>query len=170
MSLTSLRPETAKVARADAIARLDPVLPALPSALFFALLSMSLASLSGPAWALYKVVGPDGRVTYTDRAPVDKPAKAIKANGASTPTDALPYDLQKVVSRFPVTLYTGNNCTPCDTARQLLKTRGVPFTALDADPEQVDAVRKFGLKVFYGDAGNLDLLHAAQLRDRKSVV
>jgi len=89
---------------------------------------MALASLSCPAWALYKVVGPDGRVTYTDRPPVDRPAKAIKANGASAPTDALPFELQKIVSRFPVTLYTGNNCTPCDTARQLLKARGVPFT------------------------------------------
>jgi len=53
---------------------------------------------------------------------------------------------------------------------RLLLARGVPFTALDADPEQVDAVRKFGLKVFYGDAGNLDLLHAAQLREAKVFV
>ena len=118
MRLPLFRPETVNARRVGARALL-----ALP-----ALLAGLLASLSGPAWALYKVVGPDGRVTYTDRAPVDKPAKAIKANGASTPADALPYDLQKVVSRFPVTLYTGNNCTPCDTARQLLKTRGVPFT------------------------------------------
>lgn len=93
-----------------------------------ALLALPLAWLCDPAWALYKVVGPDGRVTYTDRAPADQPARALKANGASTPADALPYDLQKIVSRFPVTLFTGNNCTPCDTARQLLKSRGVPFT------------------------------------------
>jgi Kef-type K+ transport system membrane component KefB/voltage-gated potassium channel Kch len=53
---------------------------------------------------------------------------------------------------------------------RLLLARGVPFTALDADPEQVDAVRKFGLKVFYGDAANLDLLHAAQLREAKVFV
>jgi len=122
MRLTPLRPDTAQARRASAITLL-----AQP-ALLAALLATSLAVLSGPAWALYKVVGPDGRVTYTDRAPVDKPAKALKANGASTPADALPFELQKVVSRFPVTLYTGNNCTPCDTARQLLKTRGVPFT------------------------------------------
>ena len=46
----------------------------------------------------------------------------------------------------------------------------MPFTALDADPEHVDVVRKFGLKVFYGDAGNLDLLHAAQLGEAKVLV
>ena len=53
---------------------------------------------------------------------------------------------------------------------RLLLARGVPFTALDADPEHVDVVRKFGLKVFYGDAGNLDLLHAAQLGEAKVLV
>lgn len=84
--------------------------------------------IASPAWALYKVVGPDGRVTYTDRAPTSQPARALKANGGSTATDALPYELQKLVERYPVVLYTGNNCTPCDTGRQLLKARGVPFT------------------------------------------
>lgn len=110
-------------------------LPLLPSTAFasrragaVALLTLPLALLCDSAWALYKVVGPDGRVTYTDRAPVDQPARALKANGASVAADALPYDLQKVANRFPVTLFTGNNCTPCDTARQLLKSRGVPFT------------------------------------------
>lgn len=84
--------------------------------------------VASPAWALYKVVGPDGRVTYTDRAPTTQPSRALKANGGSTATDALPYELQKLISRYPVVLYTGNNCTPCDTGRQLLKARGVPFT------------------------------------------
>jgi len=89
-----------------------------------ALLAMSMAS---PAWALYKVVGPDGRVTYTDRAPSDTPAQSLKSNGSVSSTEGLPYELQRVVSRYPVTLYTGSNCNPCDAARQLLKGRGVPF-------------------------------------------
>jgi glutaredoxin len=87
-----------------------------------------LCSMGSPAWALYKAVGPDGRVTYTDRAPTTQPARAVKAQGGSTATDPLPYELQKLVERYPVVLYTGSNCTPCDTARQLLKSRGVPFT------------------------------------------
>ncbi len=53
---------------------------------------------------------------------------------------------------------------------RLLLARGIRFTALDVDTEQVDAVRKFGLKVFYGDAGNLDVLHSAQLREAKVFV
>ncbi|MBI2733529.1 MAG: DUF4124 domain-containing protein [Aquabacterium sp.] len=69
-----------------------------------------LALMSGSsAWALYKVVGPDGRVTYTDRPPSDRPAQAIRANGATASTEGLPYELQRVVSRYPVSLFTGPN-------------------------------------------------------------
>ena len=53
---------------------------------------------------------------------------------------------------------------------RLLLARGTRFTALDVDAEQVETVRRFGLKVFYGDAANLDLLHAAQLREAKVFV
>jgi glutaredoxin len=31
------------------------------------------------------------------------------------------------VLRYPVTLYTSNNCLPCDNGRQLLQQRGVPY-------------------------------------------
>ncbi len=84
----------------------------------------------GAAWALYKVIGPDGRVTYSDRAPNDRPAKAINTRSGDAGTANLPYELAKVVERFPVTLYTGNACLPCDNARTLLKGRGVPFQEL----------------------------------------
>lgn len=88
----------------------------------------ALALLSGSsAWALYKVVGPDGRITYTDRPPSDRPAQAIRANGATASTEGLPYELQRVVSRYPVTLFTGPKCPSCDAGRQMLKDRGVPF-------------------------------------------
>ena len=44
---------------------------------------------------------------------------------------------------------------------RLLAAQGVPTTVLDHDPEQIAEVRKFGFKVFYGDATRLDLLRAA---------
>jgi glutaredoxin len=81
-----------------------------------------------PAWALYKVVGPDGKVTYTDRAPADQSAKPLKSGGASGASTNLPYALQGVVARYPVLLYTSSTCPPCDSGRQMLMTRGVPFT------------------------------------------
>ncbi|HEX5358189.1 MAG TPA: glutaredoxin family protein [Aquabacterium sp.] len=91
------------------------------------LLAVMACQMATPAWALYKVVGPDGRITYTDRAPSDKPAQSLKANGATASTEGLPYELQRVVARYPVSLFTGPKCAACDAARQMLKERGVPF-------------------------------------------
>lgn len=86
------------------------------------------AGVSSPAWAQYKVVGPDGRVTYTDRPPVDSPSQAVKSSGTAAGSVPLPYTLRNVVARYPVTLYTGTSCAPCDAGRNLLKSRGIPFT------------------------------------------
>lgn len=44
---------------------------------------------------------------------------------------------------------------------RLLRVLWIPFTALELDGEQVEVVRKFGNKVYYGDASRLDLLLAA---------
>jgi glutathione-regulated potassium-efflux system ancillary protein KefC len=44
---------------------------------------------------------------------------------------------------------------------RLLSGSGYHPTVLDDDPDHVEQSRKFGFKVFYGDATRLDLLHAA---------
>jgi monovalent cation:proton antiporter-2 (CPA2) family protein len=44
---------------------------------------------------------------------------------------------------------------------RLLRAQHIPFTALDASPDQIDVVRRFGNQVYYGDASRLDLLTAA---------
>jgi glutathione-regulated potassium-efflux system ancillary protein KefC/glutathione-regulated potassium-efflux system protein KefB len=44
---------------------------------------------------------------------------------------------------------------------RVLRTRRIPFTALDANQTQIDFVRSFGNQVYYGDASRLDLLRAA---------
>jgi glutathione-regulated potassium-efflux system ancillary protein KefC/glutathione-regulated potassium-efflux system protein KefB len=44
---------------------------------------------------------------------------------------------------------------------RVLRARRIPFTALDSNQTHVDFVRKFGNKVYYGDASRLDLLRAA---------
>lgn len=99
------------------------------------LITCALASLAGPALAQYKVVTPDGRVTYTDRQPTTEAGKvtALGARSAAPAEPAgavasLPLVLRQVVSRYPVTLYAGANCIPCDNGRQLLQQRGVPYT------------------------------------------
>jgi glutaredoxin len=89
-----------------------------------------------PAGAQYKVVTPDGKVTYTDRPVTDPGAKVqplrrdASPAGPATgqPASPLPADLRPVVARFPVTLYTSTDCAPCETGRKLLQQRGVPYS------------------------------------------
>ncbi|MGB6197486.1 MAG: NAD-binding protein, partial [Methyloceanibacter sp.] len=44
---------------------------------------------------------------------------------------------------------------------RVLRARRIPFTALDSNVEQVDFVKRFGSRIYYGDAGRLDILRAA---------
>jgi voltage-gated potassium channel Kch len=44
---------------------------------------------------------------------------------------------------------------------RLLRAKGVRTTVLEYDPDQVELLRRFGYKVFYGDASRLELLRAA---------
>ena len=53
---------------------------------------------------------------------------------------------------------------------RLLRANGVATTILDLDPEQIEALRRFGVKVFYGDAGRPDLMHAAGVESAKLLI
>jgi glutathione-regulated potassium-efflux system protein KefB len=44
---------------------------------------------------------------------------------------------------------------------RVLRARHIPFTALDSSIAQVDFVKRFGAKIYYGDAGRIDILRAA---------
>jgi len=44
---------------------------------------------------------------------------------------------------------------------RLLTAQSVPITVLDHDPDTIEALREFGIRVFYGDATRLDLLRTA---------
>ena len=82
---------------------------------------------SGQLYAqqVYKSVDKNGRVTYSEVPPL--PGSGDKLTGDSAASVALPYALQQVVSRYPVTLYTTAECAPCINARLMLTQRGVPF-------------------------------------------
>lgn len=92
------------------------------------------AALPGDASAqqIYKIVGPDGRVTFSDRAPADPAAKATAAtvigmSNGGTPIASLPYEVRAAATRYPVTIYTSPGCGTCAHGRSLLQSRGVPF-------------------------------------------
>lgn len=95
-------------------------------------LALAVALACGQATAQYKLMGPDGSVTYTDRPPLTSNVKvtSMARSGAKAPGAAeatLPAELRTAVQRHPVVLYTGADCAPCDTGRKLLQQRGVPY-------------------------------------------
>jgi glutathione-regulated potassium-efflux system ancillary protein KefC len=53
---------------------------------------------------------------------------------------------------------------------RLLFASGVKATVLDYDPDQIEALKRFGLRVYYGDATRLDLLRAAGAESAKLLV
>ncbi len=87
---------------------------------------------SAQAQTVYRIVGADGKVTFSDKPPVTRDDKttATGRNGKALDIGSapLPYELSQVVSRFPVTLYTSTNCAPCGAGRTLLASRGIPFS------------------------------------------
>lgn len=56
------------------------------------------------------------------------------------------------------------------TIGRVLNAQGYKTVVLDIDSSQVDTLRKFGFKVFYGDALRLDLLEAAGAREAKILI
>lgn len=93
----------------------------------------ALNASAASAQQVFRIVGPDGKVTFSDKPP--PPASNAKVSAAATDNSArgiasssLPFELRKVAGQYPVTLYTGDNCGPCGSARSMLTTRGIPFT------------------------------------------
>ena len=101
------------------------------------------------AQSVYRIVGPDGKVTFSDQPPPAS-AKAAAPSAATAGNDSaqtsgarLPLELRNAVSQFPVVLYTGKDCAPCNSGRNMLTNRGVPFTEKTVDnPESTDALKQ----------------------------
>ena len=88
---------------------------------------------SAQAQTVYRIVGPDGKVTFSDKPPVTAEqgkvaATAAGASGSASSGGSLPFELRQVVSKYPVTLYSAPDCGPCSTGRSLLSSRGIPFS------------------------------------------
>jgi glutaredoxin len=110
------------------------------------LVAAGLLAAALPASALFKVIAPDGSITYTDQPPTDPTSRVVAANPRGLPlpaadtAPALPADLKGVAARYPVTLYTSPDCAPCVSARLLLNRRGIPYAERSVStPEDVDA-------------------------------
>ena len=124
--------------------------PALAAAALVAtFLGASLSAVQ--AQDIYRMVGPDGKVTFSDRAPAAEaqaqpPNGAVSAemaSGQDASLSALPYALRQTAMRFPFTLYTSAECAPCTSARKLLQARGVPFSERTVQSnEDIEALQR----------------------------
>jgi len=111
---------------------------------------VACTAVDASAQQIYKIVGPDGRISFSDRPPADPGARARTAavtvpgaNGANLA--GLPYELRQAASRYPVTLYTSPGCSTCATGRSMLMTRGVPFAEKTiASKEDIEAFKRMG--------------------------
>jgi len=109
--------------------------------LAMAFVAACLVLMTAPALAQYKVVAPDGSVTYTDRPPAASNLR-ITPIGRNAPPPApgleagLPLELRQAVARYPVALYTTANSAPCDSGRTLLQQRGIPYTERNITSEE----------------------------------
>ncbi len=94
---------------------------------------MAALTATLPAHAqIFRIVGPDGKVTFSDKPPVTNESKVVPSaaapSGAAGGTGAsLPFALRQVTAKYPVVLYTSAKCAPCDAARGYLSGRGVPM-------------------------------------------
>ena len=97
------------------------------------LLFVWMACSALPSWAQYKVVMPDGSVTYTDRPRPDGVSRItpMRRSGAveaaASPDASLPLELRQAMQRYPVTLYATVDCAACESGRRYLQQRGVPY-------------------------------------------
>ena len=90
-----------------------------------------LAAGLGHTQTVYRIVGADGRVTFSDKPPASAEQGKVTTAGvggaAGASVASLPFELRQVVGRYPVTLYTSADCGPCGAGRAMLNARGVPF-------------------------------------------
>jgi glutaredoxin len=100
---------------------------------------------AGAQAQLYKSVGPDGKITYSD-APPPPGAKQVETKAIASSevsTADMPYELAEAVRANPVTLYTSKNCIPCEEGRAMLSERGIPFKEKTVSSnEDIEHLRK----------------------------
>ena len=138
-------------------------------------LSFALATPAS-AETVYKVVGPDGQVTYSDKPPADPTRKANTLEFRNLPSSPLPThvlrfreQLEKsaesriAAARTPspgtVNMFTASWCAHCKRAKAHLAAAQIAY--VEYDIESVDGMRAF---IGAGGSGGVPLLVAGERR------
>ena len=106
------------------------------------------------AQPIYRIVGPDGRVSFSDKPPARaEKATTLGPGGRSSDnvnTSNLPFEIRDAVNKYPVTLYTANDCAPCNAARAMLNLRGVPHVERTiTNTQDVEALKRLGMEASF---------------------
>lgn len=106
-----------------------------------ALLLLCLVAVSAQGGEMFRWVDADGKVHYTDQPPPSDAKNVEEKNlgGSVIGTSEASYATRQAAKDFPVTLYITDNCgKACDSARELLSQRGVPYTAKNPQTSAAD--------------------------------
>ena len=109
---------------------------------------LAAAAAAHAATNVYRWVDKEGKVHFSDVPPPPGDVKDVSEKpmgGAAVEDSNVPYATRIAQRRHPVTLYTASDCgAPCDRGRDLLSSRGVPFTEKNAVASNADleALRK----------------------------
>lgn len=101
------------------------------------LLLIGFAIAATPAVAeLYKWIGADGKINYSDTPPPADAKKVEKKRLTDRVTegDGLNFATRNAMKKYPAVLFATDCGAPCDQGRALLAKRGVPFT--EKNPEK----------------------------------
>ncbi len=103
------------------------------------LLGLSLISTSAVA-ELYKWIGKDGKVNYSDTPPPAdaKRVEKKRLNDRVSEGDGLGFASQNAMKKYPVFLFATDCGDPCDKGKALLAKRGVPHTLKNPEKNIVD--------------------------------
>ena len=111
----------------------------------YVLLIGLLAFAGAQAGELYRSIDSSGNVHYSDR-PLQgsEDVEQLKSGKEPVPEVNLPYETQRAMQHFPVTLYAFPDCgASCQHAREFLNNRGIPYTEKSLTTQQdMDQFRK----------------------------
>ncbi len=108
-----------------------------------------LASIPAPAQTTYRWTDKaTGQTVFSDRPPPSNVAATVQEETTGHAGEGeLPFALRTAASKYPVTLYTADNCLDaCRQARELLAGRGIPFSerALKTEGDFAEARNRLG--------------------------
>ena len=110
------------------------------------LVSLMLMVCAGSAQAqLYKSVGPNGKVTYSDTPPATAAKVEVKPIGGGAGGQGFPFDVAEAVRTSPIVMFSSAGCPSCEEGRKLLIARGIPFTEKNVlTKEDLDVLKRAG--------------------------